>query len=178
MNSSLQVSWEYCSGSVRAASVKVPYFGDWMINFMNDSNRNLFIICPKQHFWSFLSGCLSNDWWNVFFFEIGRDVEGIEVLEVLFRRTCGAGPPLGMEEFLWMRTSPQIEELRKKHWILFRKSYTTYEFGFWNSFTGRGFRFVSNRIFFKEGVLEPHRWSKMSDWERIWDLYRRMVIKK
>ena len=75
---------------VFTASVKVPYFGDWIINFMNDSNRNLFIIFSNQHFWSFLSGCLSNDWWHVFFFEIGRDVEGIEVLEVLFRRTCGA----------------------------------------------------------------------------------------
>ena len=82
-NSALQVSWEYCSGSVRAASVKVPYFGDWIINFMNDSNRNLFITSSNQHFWSFLSECLSNDWWHVFFFEIGRDVEGIEVLEVL-----------------------------------------------------------------------------------------------
>ena len=68
---------------VFTASVKVPYFGDWIINFMNDSNRYLFITCSNQHFWSFLSGCLSNDWWNVFFFEIGRDVEGIEVLEVL-----------------------------------------------------------------------------------------------
>ena len=71
-------------------SVKVPYFGDWIINFMNDSNRNLFITCSNQHFWSFLSECLSNDWWNVFFFEIGRDVEGIEVLEVLSWRVLGA----------------------------------------------------------------------------------------
>ena len=29
-NSSLQVSWEYCSGSVRAVSVKVPYFVGWL----------------------------------------------------------------------------------------------------------------------------------------------------
>ena len=88
----IRVSWEYLSGSVLAASVKVPYFWDWMINLMNDSNRNLFTPHSNQHLLSFISlSCLYNEW-PQFFFEIGRDVEGTEVLEVLSWRVLGARP--------------------------------------------------------------------------------------
>ena len=112
------MSWEYFSGSVRATSVKVPYFGDWMINFMNDSNRNLCITCSNQHFWSFLSGCLSNDWWHVFFFEIGRDVEGIEVLEVLSWRILGAGPQVGKGRFFKDSIHPHVDQYRKSRVLM------------------------------------------------------------
>ena len=68
----IRLSWEYLSGSVLAASVKVPYFWDWMINLMNDSNRNLFTPHSNQHLLSFISlSCLYNEW-PQFFFEIGR----------------------------------------------------------------------------------------------------------
>ena len=47
-------------------------------------------VYSNQHFFLILSRCLSKDRRNVFFFEIGRDVEGIEVLEVLSWRILGA----------------------------------------------------------------------------------------
>ena len=76
-------------------------------------NRNLFITCSNQRFWPFLSECLSNDWWNVFFFEIGRDVEGIEVLEVLSWRVLGAEPQVGMERFFKDSIHPHVDQYRK-----------------------------------------------------------------
>ena len=42
-----------------------------------------------------LSRCLSKDRRHVFFFEIGRDVEGIEVLEVLSMTYAVFAEPLG-----------------------------------------------------------------------------------
>ena len=54
----------------------------------------------------------------MFLFEIGRDVEGIEVLEVLFRRTCGAGPPLGAERFFKDSIHPHVDQYRKSRELL------------------------------------------------------------
>ena len=47
------------------------------------------------------------------FFEIGRDVEGIEVLRVLSRRIRGAGPPIGMERLFKDSMHPHVDQERK-----------------------------------------------------------------
>ena len=113
MNSSLQVSWEYLSGSVLAASVKVPYFWDWMINLMNDSNLNLFTTHSDPYLLSFISICCLYNEWPQFFFEIGRDVDWSEVLEVLSWRVLGARPQVGVGRFFKDLIHPHVDQYRK-----------------------------------------------------------------
>ena len=67
----------------------------------------------NQHFWTFILGGLSKSLWHDFFFEIGRDVERIEVLEVLSWRICGAEPPLGKGRFFKDSIHPHVDQYLK-----------------------------------------------------------------
>ena len=41
---------------------------------------------------------------------IQRDVDEVLMKKVSSRRVLGAGPQVGVEEFLWIRRSPQLKE--------------------------------------------------------------------
>ena len=70
---------------------------------------------------------LDNAWYELRseildFIDIARHVGVLSPWRTFPFQTSRRGTP-GAEEFLWMRTSPQIEESHRKRWILFHNSY-------------------------------------------------------